>query len=1457
MIEMLEERRLLSVNQPPVNTVPGTQQTTEMLPLAFTEYRQNRISVFDPDAGSNPIKVRLQVDRGALSFAYPDPPGSNFTYVIGDGRDDRIIEFTAPQAIANKMLEWLYYTPPTYHAYQWKAENGGNNHWYEYRSTSVGNWTQSRDFAAANGGYLATITSQAEQDFVNSILPANSAVWLGGFQDRSRTDYTEPSGAWRWVTGETWSYMNWNPSEPNNGGGNEDFLELQSNKKWNDLADSLSRNLLVEYDYDPRTVFDTLTVTTNDQGYFGTGGPKQDTDTVRINFTKITFGDSPNWSTIPAAFDTSFDGDGRQVLSVSNGLDILYDLLQLSDGKLLAVGAVNNRFGVLRFNSNLTLDATFGTNGVVESNFGEGRHAYAVQLDREGRYLVGGVDFLARYLNNGQLDTSFGTNGKAAANQTNPIYDIDIQADGKILTAGRDGSNYWVSRFLIDGTLEATWAYHENAYHHTRGIQIDDTGDFLISGRDGTDRLRVTRANVSGTEEASFQYDLPGYEFYRSSLRLPDGKMLLVGESNGDVAVTRHLASGAIDTTFGNNGSRIFPGLNAGDTGWRASLQPDGRILLAGESFNGVNQDILVARMSYDGVLDTTFNTKGVRAINLSGDDYGYGIISQPDGKIVIAGRSGNDIALVRLYGDSDVFGERPTLSPIADQLLSEDFGTNVVDLTGIAPGGSSVRPLRILATSSSPGRIPNPTVQYVSPGSNGKLILSSMPNMSGDSVITVTVEDGGEDANLGTTDDNRSYWQRFTVSVTEVNDPPTLTATGLSPIYIEDATASTLYRSANASTIEEVQRFTSLSLTVSNLSEASSEVLVVNGAEIPLVAGSWTAGTINSFELSVSVKIVNTTATVVISHIGLTKEELETLVNTLQYRNTSQNPTLGNRLVTISQLVDSGSNSSPNDNTNEALAIVSAVIVVPVNDAPVAVSDTFFMDEDASLSVGGVGVKVNDSDPDHPLNAVNAVLVTSPLNALSFSFRSDGTFDYRPNTNFSGQVTFTYKLNDGSLDSNLATVTINIAALNDAPTITVPGPQTTNEDTPRKIPSITVGDIDATTLAVTLAVANGSVTLGTTTGLTFSSGSNGTSTFTINGTIANLNASLASVTYIPNLNFNGSDTLVATVSDLGATGLGGILTATGNIAITVSAVNDPPYDIALSASSVNENTSTATELMVGTLSASDFDAGDTASFSILAGLDGTFFDLSMNQLRFKPGTVLDFETKPSYQFNMRVTDSAGATFDKVLQVSVVNLPEVSAVQVEDGSVQRSMITQLIISFDSQVVIGTKGLRVRNRDTDQLVSLSVMSTLVSGNTVATIRFSGSASVIDRGQSIHPGASVDLPDSLKDGNYELIIDGTAIAASSGGLFLDAAKTGLSSGSVDIFGDQAIDHFYRLFGDSDGDRDIDALNNLFFRQSLNTVFGNTRYRDYFDWDGDGDLDSIDESRFLENLNKILKY
>jgi hypothetical protein len=64
-----------------------------------------------------------------------------------------------------------------------------------------------------------------------------------------------------------------------------------------------------------------------------------------------------------------------------------------------------------------------------------------------------------------------------------------------------------------------------------------------------------------------------------SSLSLPDGKFLLIGRADGDLVVTRHLRSGALDTSFGSGGSNKIPVLNAADEGYRATLAADGKIL--------------------------------------------------------------------------------------------------------------------------------------------------------------------------------------------------------------------------------------------------------------------------------------------------------------------------------------------------------------------------------------------------------------------------------------------------------------------------------------------------------------------------------------------------------------------------------------------------------------------------------------------------------------------------------------------------------------------------------------------------------------------------------------------------------------------------------------------------------------------------------------------------------------
>jgi hypothetical protein len=103
-------------------------------------------------------------------------------------------------------------------------------------------------------------------------------------------------------------------------------------------------------------------------------------------------------------------------------------------------------------------------------------------------------------------------------------------------------------------------------------------------------------------------------------------------------------------------------------------------------------------------------------------------------------------------------------------------------------------------------------------------------------------------------------------------------------------------------------------------------------------------------------------------------------------------------------------------------------------NTAPTALNDNYDMDQDTTLNVVAPGVLGNDSDPD--ADTLTAALVSGPTHAQSFALNADGSFDYTPNAGFFGTDTFTYKANDGAADSNVATVTIEVADAQ-PPTIT------------------------------------------------------------------------------------------------------------------------------------------------------------------------------------------------------------------------------------------------------------------------------------------------------------------------------------------------------------------------------------------------------------------------------------
>src|SRR5206468_1452868 len=134
---------------------------------------------------------------------------------------------------------------------------------------------------------------------------------------------------------------------------------------------------------------------------------------------------------------------------------------------------------------------------------------------------------------------------------------------------------------------------------------------------------------------------------------------------------------------------------------------------------------------------------------------------------------------------------------------------------------------------------------------------------------------------------------------------------------------------------------------------------------------------------------------------------------------------------------------------------------VTPVEDAPVAVDNSAMINEDTPLSVPAPGVLGNDTDPDAG-DVLRALLINGPSNAATFNLKSNGAFAYIPKPNFNGKDSFIYKASDGTLESNVATVTIVVNPVNDPP-VAADDNYTIDEDTPLKVatPGVLSNDSD------------------------------------------------------------------------------------------------------------------------------------------------------------------------------------------------------------------------------------------------------------------------------------------------------------------------------------------------------------------------------------------------------------
>ncbi len=144
---------------------------------------------------------------------------------------------------------------------QWGISDGGNEHWYEAINISGGvTWEEANSHATSLGGYLVTLTSPHEDNWVYDNLDSYN-LWIGAYQDISAPDYSEPAGGWRWTTGENWDYTNWSNGLDNNdilSEPEEEFAHYCCDGSWNDIYDvnrnsgiSTRKNFLVEWDSYP------------------------------------------------------------------------------------------------------------------------------------------------------------------------------------------------------------------------------------------------------------------------------------------------------------------------------------------------------------------------------------------------------------------------------------------------------------------------------------------------------------------------------------------------------------------------------------------------------------------------------------------------------------------------------------------------------------------------------------------------------------------------------------------------------------------------------------------------------------------------------------------------------------------------------------------------------------------------------------------------------------------------------------------------------------------------------------------------------------------------------------------------------------------------------------------------------------------------------------------------------
>jgi uncharacterized delta-60 repeat protein len=398
------------------------------------------------------------------------------------------------------------------------------------------------------------------------------------------------------------------------------------------------------------------------------------------------------------ALDPTFGSGGIVTTALNKYNDSAWGVLLQPNGNIIAYGDAQtsggrtylDQFGLARYTPAGKLDTTFGSGGIVITGFGKnaaGDYIGSAALQADGKIIAAGHNRdLVRYNSNGTLDTTFGSGGIVTyPSNFFRCSSILIQpSNGDIVVAGEYGASLVLLRYTPSGALDSTFGNGGEVVTTVPGEAATranslalENGDIVAGGvvtnggsAPGSFSWFLARYTPSGNLDTTFGSGgivntqvgtgVNGFSGVSRLLVQPDGKIVAVGggstSTGSEWALARYNSDGSLDTSFGTAGISTSS-ITGSDGESDSALQSNGQIVVTGGSRPARGSGLLeVGVYNPDGSPDTSFGSGGFVTQAVGSGAKGRGVVVQSDGKIVVAGTAsvgGRDDFLLVRFGPS------------------------------------------------------------------------------------------------------------------------------------------------------------------------------------------------------------------------------------------------------------------------------------------------------------------------------------------------------------------------------------------------------------------------------------------------------------------------------------------------------------------------------------------------------------------------------------------------------------------------------------------------------------------------------------------------------------------------------------------------------------------------------------------------------------------------------------